>query len=63
LRAYVDREKHARVPAAHVEGGMRLGTWVNRRRMAYRRGQLTEEEAARFEALPGWTWRPSNPGR
>jgi superfamily II DNA or RNA helicase len=58
LRVYVDREGHARVPPAHVEGDIQLGRWVlNIRR---RRWRLSSEREARLEALPGWAWDARN---
>jgi hypothetical protein len=56
LDAFVSREGHARVPAAHVEGGFRLGTWVSHRRRDRRKGVLDPRWATRLECLPGWTW-------
>jgi superfamily II DNA or RNA helicase len=58
LQAFVQREGHARVPLAHVEGGYRLGSWVNELRNAYRRGSIDRDRVAALEALPGWTWEP-----
>ena len=58
LRAYVAREGHARVPAVHVEGGLRLGSWVTARRKLRRRGSLNPKRATELEAFPGWTWDP-----
>ncbi|MEI6446894.1 MAG: Helicase associated domain protein [Actinomycetes bacterium] len=56
LLAFVEREGHSRVPGSHRDGGFNLGTWVATRR--HRRFMLTEDQAARLEALPGWTWTP-----
>jgi superfamily II DNA or RNA helicase len=58
LRVFVDREGHARVPALHVEGGLRLGSWVNGRRVERKGGHLGPARAAQLEAVPGWTWDP-----
>jgi hypothetical protein len=56
LVRFADREKHARVRTDHVERDYRLGTWVARQRVAYRRGKFEPERARRLEALPGWEW-------
>ncbi len=58
LRAFVAREGHARVPSDHVEGDLRLGSWVISRRTEHRRGRLDPARVAELEALPGWTWDP-----
>jgi superfamily II DNA or RNA helicase len=59
LVAYVRSVGHARVPQGHVEDGVGLGTWVNRQRAVYRRGDLPAERAARLMALAGWNWDPA----
>lgn len=59
LLAYARREGHSCVPRRHVEGDVRLGTWVGRQREAHQRGRLTSEQADRLQALPGWSWRAS----
>lgn len=56
LRAFVGREGHARVPADHVEAGMKLGSWVVRHRGEYARGTVPASRVRRLEALPGWVW-------
>jgi hypothetical protein len=56
LHAFVAREGHARVPSNHVEGDLRLGSWVSSRRGDHKRGRLDPDHAAELEALPGWTW-------
>ena len=58
LRAYIAREGHARVAAKQVEGGVRLGSWVDSRRGEYRLGLLGPGRIAELETLPGWTWHP-----
>ena len=58
LRAYVAREGHARVPSAHVEGGVRLGMWVVGHRAHRRHGSLDPAREAELEAFPAWTWDP-----
>lgn len=56
LAAFIAREGHALVPSGHVEGGVRLGGWVTRKRLAYRKGRLAPGEARRLGSLPGWQW-------
>ncbi len=58
LSVFVERERHARVPGDHEEGGFDLGGWVSRQRQAKRAGQLADERERRLEVLPGWSWRP-----
>ena len=58
LRAFVEREGHARVPSDHVEGSLRLGSWVGSRRGDHKLGRLEPARVAALEALPGWTWDP-----
>jgi superfamily II DNA or RNA helicase len=58
LRAFVAREGHAQVPPHHVEGALRLGEWVNYRRVQHRAGQLDPEHVAQLAALSGWSWDP-----
>jgi hypothetical protein len=58
LRAFVDREGHARVPQGHVEQGIRLGRWATHRRIERTTGRLDPARVAALEALPGWSWDP-----
>ena len=60
LAVFAEREGHARVPNDHSESGLRLGTWVGKRRSAYKAGKLSEERIARLEALPGWEWNAND---
>jgi hypothetical protein len=55
LRTYVAREGHARVPAAHREGELRLGQWIGVQRLAHGKGQLSSERVAALESL-GMVW-------
>ncbi len=56
LERFVTREGHAHVPYKHVEDGYRLGQWVVVQRSFYSARRLSNERAARLEALPGWAW-------
>jgi superfamily II DNA or RNA helicase len=57
LRAFSEREGHARVPFTHREGELQLGTWVSNQRKAHKNGQLSPERTAALEAL-GMIWDP-----
>jgi hypothetical protein len=56
LKAYAEREGHARVPQSHVEERVSLGTWVATQRK--NRGSIEPECRAELEAVAGWTWDP-----
>ncbi len=57
LRAYADREGHARVPQGYTdESGFKLGPWVVSRRTAYKKGDLSPERIKALEEVPGWAW-------
>jgi len=56
LEGYAAQRGHARVPAAAVFEGKRLGAWVNQQRTLYKQGRLNPQRAARLEAIPGWVW-------
>lgn len=59
LRAFVEREGHARVPIGYVtDTGQALGSWASRRRLEYRAGRLRPDRAEALEELPAWTWVP-----
>ncbi|MHC0429038.1 helicase associated domain-containing protein [Streptomyces sp. O3] len=55
LKAFSERESHARVPYGHREGAYPLGQWVAEQRRAYGAGQLTGLRARRLEQL-GMVW-------
>ncbi|MDG3017239.1 helicase associated domain-containing protein [Speluncibacter jeojiensis] len=56
LRAYADREGHARPPQRTVENGINLGSWVNEQRG--NADNLTFERREQLESLPRWSWNP-----
>jgi hypothetical protein len=58
LRAFVEREGHARVAQRVKDDGFGLGAWVATQRSAHASGRLTAARQRRLEALPGWTWDP-----
>ncbi|MEU6687767.1 Helicase associated domain protein [Streptomyces sp. NPDC046832] len=55
LKAYVEREGHARVPYGHREGAAPLGQWVAEQRRAYAAGEMNGQRARRLERL-GMVW-------
>ncbi|WP_053763692.1 DEAD/DEAH box helicase [Streptomyces sp. AS58] len=55
LKAYVEREGHARVPYGHREGATPLGQWVAEQRRAYAAGEMSGQRARRLERL-GMIW-------
>jgi hypothetical protein len=63
LESFVRRERHARVPGAHVESGFLLGAWVSKQRAAFAAGNLSADRQMRLEGLPGWSWRVAKPQR
>ncbi|MFB6986095.1 Helicase associated domain protein [Streptomyces sp. NPDC056304] len=55
LKAFTEREGHARVPYGHREGTTPLGQWVAEQRRAYGEGQMSGLRARRLEKL-GMVW-------
>ncbi|MEU7124275.1 helicase associated domain-containing protein [Streptomyces zaomyceticus] len=55
LKAYVEREGHARVPYGHREGSTPLGQWVAEQRRTYGAGEMNGLRARRLEEL-GMVW-------
>jgi superfamily II DNA or RNA helicase len=53
LRRFVWREGHAQIPKSHVEGKLKLGTWVSKARG--KRSKLSPDQVARLEAI-GFLW-------
>ncbi len=57
LRAFVQREGHAKVPGKHIEeDGYPLGRFVNTQRTNYRVGKLPQDRIAALESVTGWAW-------
>ncbi len=56
LAAYAEREGHATVPLAHVEGQLELGKWVVQQREWWGLGKMQESREQRLEQVPGWVW-------
>ncbi len=54
LKAFVEREGHARVPNGHLEDGFRLGQWVTDQRV--KRDKLPDSQLERLNSTPGWIW-------
>ncbi|MFH9426264.1 Helicase associated domain protein [Streptomyces sp. NPDC017529] len=59
LKAFTEREGHARVPYGHREGATPLGQWVAEQRRAYGAGQMSGLRAKRLEKL-GMVWSPAD---
>lgn len=58
LRKYREQNGHVRVPQSYVTpDGRKLGIWVNKQRMEYKKGSLTEKRRLLLEAL-GMIWQP-----
>lgn len=55
LKAFTEREGHARVPYGHKEGAYPLGQWVAEQRRAYGARQMSGLRAKRLEKL-GMVW-------
>ncbi|MEV0920155.1 Helicase associated domain protein [Streptomyces sp. NPDC049967] len=59
LKAFAEREAHARVPYGHKEGAYPLGQWVAEQRRGYGAGQMSGQRAQRLEKL-GMVWNPAD---
>lgn len=60
LVAFTREHGTTKVPQLYEVDGVKLGTWVNEQRGAYRKGVITEERRKRLESLPGWMWDPND---
>jgi hypothetical protein len=54
LAAFAAREGHTRVPRAHFEGSVNLGSWLANQRSD--RDRISAARRARLESVPGWVW-------
>jgi hypothetical protein len=63
LIKFQEREGHASVPASHIEEDEYLGLWVFAQRDYFAgkraRGGMTDVRKAKLEAVPTWSWNPS----
>ncbi len=53
LTTYFQREGHARVPVAHIEGVVKLGTWAHNQRS--KKDLLTSDKIAKLDSF-GFSW-------
>jgi superfamily II DNA or RNA helicase len=60
VAAFAARTGSASVPQKHVEEGVSIGLWVANQRWRYRASSLHPAAAAALEAIPGWTWTPTD---
>ena len=58
LLAFVEREGHALVPNKHVEGSLRLGSWVCDQRKSYGKKELGSDRVSQLQSIRGWSWDP-----
>jgi hypothetical protein len=57
MDSFYERERHARVPHTHVEGGYRLGHKINNMRRQYSAGRLAPERVRELELrYRMWIW-------
>ncbi|EIC28452.1 DEAD/DEAH box helicase [Methylomicrobium album] len=57
LQSYVSLHGNANVPRNYVTlDGFNLGNWVKTQRTNKSKNQLSLDQIARFDALPGWHW-------
>lgn len=63
LIEFQKREGHTSVPATHIEEDEYLGLWVFAQRDYFAgkrpRGGMSEARIAKLEAIPTWSWNPS----
>ncbi len=58
LKAFHQRFGHSRVPSTWSED-LRLVRWVEKQRLAFRKGRISPEHRARLDAL-GFVWKPDS---
>jgi hypothetical protein len=56
LEAFVREHGHALVPDSYRQNGIRLGSWINKQRTDYKRGNLPSDRVERLESISGWSW-------
>ena len=55
LKQYVHEHGHAKVPRSHkTPSGFKLGSWVNSKRMEYKKGIMSAERVKAMEAISCW---------
>jgi hypothetical protein len=60
LAAFAARTGHCRLPTGQREGGVDIDSWAARQRSRFHRGQLRADRVQRLEAVPGWSWTPTD---
>jgi hypothetical protein len=53
LQRYAEENGNTNVPQKYIEGGFKLGVWINTQRINW--SKLDEERKQRLQKLPGWT--------
>lgn len=56
LQDWVDTHPGVRIPSSLKHKGSNIGWWVERQRLAHRRGVLPVGRVASLESLPTWVW-------
>jgi hypothetical protein len=57
MREHIEGDGDPSVAEDHVHGkGFPLGRWVGEMRRRHAAGELTDQQTARIEELPGWRW-------
>ena len=61
LKKFVEREKHAQVPATYIDDDkFPLGSWVSNRRTAFKINKLGTDRIEQLESIEGWVWVTDN---
>jgi predicted helicase len=63
LKSFAKKHGHATVPDAHQQNGIRLGKWIGKQRIAYKRGRLAKDKVTKLQDVKGWSWSGRNSSR
>lgn len=58
VRNFVTREGHLAAPEGQTERGVNITIFMKNCRIKYKAGDLTHDEIAELESVPGWSWSP-----